>query len=81
MAHWLPRSAARRESIDQQAMLASPKGGQVTYFNRKKRYAGLMPSEMKRLRESEEENARLKKIGADLMLDREMLQDVVNRKL
>lgn len=38
---------------------------QATYLNWKKKYAGLMPSEMKRLRELEEENARLKKIVAD----------------
>ena len=42
---------------------------------------GLMLSEMKRLRELEDENARLKKIVADLTLDREMLQDVIKRKL
>jgi putative transposase len=48
---------------------------QATYFNWKKKYAGLMPSEMKRLRELEEENSRLKRIVADLTLDREMLQD------
>jgi putative transposase len=36
---------------------------------------------MKRLRELEDENARLKKIVADLTLDREMLQDVIKRKL
>ncbi len=40
-----------------------------------------MPSEMKRLRELEQENARLKKIVADLALDKEMLQDVIKRKL
>lgn len=40
-----------------------------------------MLSEMKRLRELEDENARLKKIVADLTLDREMLQDVIKRKL
>jgi len=40
-----------------------------------------MPSEMKKLRELEDENRRLKKIVADLMLDKEMLQDVVKRKL
>ena len=51
------------------------------YFNGKKKYAGLMPSEMKKLRALEEENRRLKKIVADLMLDKEMLQDVVKRKL
>ena len=53
----------------------------ATYFNWKKKYAGLMPSEMKKLRELEDENRRLKKIVADLMLDKEMLQDVVKRKL
>ena len=53
----------------------------ATFFNWKKKYAGLMPSEMKRLRELEQENARLKKIVADLALDKEMLQDVIKRKL
>jgi putative transposase len=54
---------------------------QATYFNWKKKYAGLLPTEMRRLRELEEENGRLEKIVADLMLDREMLQDVIRRKL
>lgn len=45
---------------------------QATYFNWRKKSAGLMPSEMKRLRELEDENGRLKKIVADLTLDREM---------
>ena len=54
---------------------------QATYFNWKKKYAGLMPSEMRCLRELEQENARLKKIVADLSLDKEMLQDVIKRKL
>ena len=54
---------------------------QATYFNWKKKYGGLMPSEMKRLRELEEENDRLKRIVADLSLDKEMLQDVIKRKI
>lgn len=54
---------------------------QATYFNWKKKYAGLMPSEMKRLKQLEEENARLKRIVADLSLDKEMLQGVIRRKL
>jgi putative transposase len=41
----------------------------------------MMPSEMKRLRELEEENSRLKRIVADLSLDKEMLQDIVRRKI
>jgi len=54
---------------------------QATYFSWKKKYAGLFPTEMKRLKQLEDENARLKKIVADLTLDREMLQDVIRRKL
>lgn len=46
---------------------------QATYFNWKKKYAGLLPTEMKRLKQREDENSRLKKIVADLTLDREML--------
>ena len=54
---------------------------QATFYAWKKKYGGLMPSEMKRLRQLEEENARLKRIVADLSLDKEMLQDVIKRKL
>jgi putative transposase len=54
---------------------------QATYFNWRKKYAGLLPDEMRRLKALEDENARLKKIVADLTLDREMLQDVIRRKL
>jgi putative transposase len=54
---------------------------QATYFNWKKKYAGLMPSEMKRLRQLEEENSKLKRIVADLCLDKAMLQDVLSKKL
>ena len=53
----------------------------ATYFNWKKRYDGLTPPEMRRLKQLEDENSRLKKIVADLSLDREMLQDVIRRKL
>lgn len=54
---------------------------QATYFNWRKKYSGLLPTEMRQLRELEEENGRLKKIVADLTLDRDMLQDVIRRKL
>lgn len=47
----------------------------------KKKYAGLLPTEMKRLKQLEDENARLKKVVVDLTLDREMLQDMIRRKL
>jgi putative transposase len=48
----------------------------ATFYNWRKRYAGLMPSEVKRLRQLEDENAKLKRIVADLSLDKAMLQDV-----
>jgi putative transposase len=54
---------------------------EATFYNWRKRYAGLMPSEMKRLRQLEDENAKLKRLVADLSLDKAMLQDVVSRKL
>jgi len=41
----------------------------------------MLPTDMKKLRELEDENRRLKKIVADLALDKEMLQDVIKRKL
>ncbi len=53
----------------------------ATFYNWRKKYAGLMPSEMKRLRQLEDENNRLKKIVADLSLDKAMLQDVLSKKL
>jgi putative transposase len=41
----------------------------------------MQPPEMRRLKQLEDENAKLKKIVADLSLDREMLQDVIRRKI
>ena len=52
-----------------------------TYYRWRQKYGGLMPSEMKRLRLLEEENTRLKRLVANLSLDKEMLQDVIRRKL
>lgn len=52
-----------------------------TYYRWRKKYGGLMPSEMKRLRQLEEENQRLKRLVANLSLDKEMLQEVVRSKL
>jgi len=54
---------------------------QATYFNWKQKYDGLLPSEMRRLKQLEDENTKLKKLVADLSLDKEMLQDVIRRKL
>jgi putative transposase len=49
----------------------------ATFYNWKKKYGGLTPSELRRLRQLEEENAQLKKLVADLSLDKDMLQDVL----
>jgi len=50
-----------------------------TFYCWKKRYDGLMPSEVRRLRQFEGENTRLRRLGADLSLDKEMLQEVIRK--
>jgi putative transposase len=52
-----------------------------TFYRWKQKYGGLMPSEVKKLRHFEEEKTRLKKLVADLNLDKEMLSEVIRRKL
>src|SRR5205085_1106935 len=49
------------------------------FYNWKKKYSGLGPVELRRLRQLEEENAQLKRIVADLTLDKQMLQDVLKK--
>ena len=48
----------------------------ATFYNWRKRYGGMIPSEVKRMRQLEDENNRLKKIVADLTLDKAMLQSL-----
>jgi len=52
-----------------------------TFYRRKKLYSGLGSGELRRLKQLEEENRRLKQMVADLSLDKHMLQDVLSRKL
>ena len=52
-----------------------------TYYRWRSKYGGLMLSEMKRPKLLEEENVRLKRLVANRSLDKEMLQDVIRRKL
>ena len=49
----------------------------ATFYNWRKKYGGLGPSEVRRLRQLEEENTKLKRLVADLSLDKAMLQDVL----
>jgi putative transposase len=48
----------------------------ATFYNWRKRYGGLTPLEVKKMRQLEDENNRLKKTVADLTLDKAMMQDV-----
>jgi putative transposase len=54
---------------------------EATFYNWKKKYGGLGVSELRRLKMLEEENYKLKQIVADLSLDKQMLQDVLKKKL
>lgn len=54
---------------------------EMTYFRWKKQYAGLGMPELRRLKLLEDENATLKRLVADLSLDRHMLQEVIAKKL
>lgn len=52
-----------------------------TFYRWKRKYEGLGVAEIRRLKQLEEENRRLKQLVADLSLDKEMLQDVLRKKL
>jgi putative transposase len=53
----------------------------ATFYKWRQKYGGLGPSELRRLRQLEEENHKLKRLVADLSLDKAMLQDVLSKKL
>jgi putative transposase len=54
---------------------------EATYYTWKKRYAGLGISELRELRQLRDENGRLKRLVADLSMDRQILQEIVKKKL
>jgi len=47
-----------------------------TYYRWKSQYGGMSASDLRRLKEAEDENRRLKKLVAELMLQNEVLKDV-----
>jgi putative transposase len=51
----------------------------ATFYKWRQKYAGLGPSELRRLRQVVEENNKLKRLVADLSLDKAMLQDVLSK--
>lgn len=53
---------------------------EATFYNWKKKFGGLGITELRRLRQLEEENSQLKKLVADLSLDKQILQDVLKKK-
>lgn len=54
---------------------------ETTFYAWKKKYAGLGVPELKKLKSQDEEIGRLKRLVADLMLDKQILQDVIAKKL
>jgi len=52
----------------------------ATFYSWRKKYGGLEVDDAKRLKALEDENRRLKRMVADLSLDKQMLQDVLSRK-
>lgn len=52
-----------------------------TFYRWKQKFGGMMPSDVRKLKQLEEENRQLKKLVADLSLDKQMLQDVLSKKL
>jgi putative transposase len=54
---------------------------EATYYNWKSKYGGMTASDVKKLKELEDENRRLKRMYADLSLQNEALKDVVEKKL
>lgn len=51
-----------------------------TFYNWRKKYAGMEASQVKKLKELEEENQRLKRMFADLSLDHQLLKEVLEKK-
>ena len=52
-----------------------------TFYRWKKEYGGMLPSEARELKQLRDENTKLKRLVADLSLDKVMLQDVIQKKL
>jgi len=52
-----------------------------TLYNWKRKYAGMGVGELRRLKQLEEENRKLKQLVADLSLDKHILQEVISKKL
>ena len=54
---------------------------EATFYRWKKQFGGMCVAEVRRLKQLEEENRQLRRLVADLTLDKQMLQDVLSKKL
>jgi len=54
---------------------------EATFYRWKKQFGGMGVAELRRLKQLEEENRKLKQLVADLSLDKKMLQDVLSKKV
>ena len=75
--------ALRRNEAGEQAKEIARSIGitEATFYAWKKKFAGLGVPELRKLKSQEEELSRLKRLVADLMLDKQMLQEVIAKKL
>jgi putative transposase len=81
-------SVEQNTSILKQADLGTPIAelcrihgvSEQSYYRWKKIYGGMEPSEARELKQLREENVKLKRLVADLSLDKAMLQDVLQKK-
>ena len=66
--------------IDAQILCREHGISRATFYNWRKRYSGMDSMQLKRLKELEEENSRLKRMYADISLDNLMLKDLLGKK-
>ena len=72
----------QHESGETVASLCRKMGvSEATFYNWKKKYAGMGVGDVRELRQLREENTKLKQLVADLSLDKHMLQEVLAKKL
>ncbi len=66
--------------IDAQSLCREHGISKATFYNWRKKYSGMESSQLKRLKELEEENRKLKQMFADISLDNVMLKDLLGKK-